>query len=436
MGGPAGDLSAGNTDLPGGTGTGIPGPVAMPPAADVELPAIPVSDPSAVLSAPNYSRITNWEISPDLRAELFEGDPDFSPYGEKRPGLVFCYRNDTKIWCEELHIDLNERRVDALRKADGRFRNLRNENKEPAEGRAARAVQESPTQLIGNYLTHYWKDNVTIGFGRVLSIQPEKDVEADNVVYYEDSDVVHAWGGVIVHQYSGRWWEESGAAEDIHEERAREDVKNPTVVSADAILTYNQRVSWAFGNVAFKQEKQTITGDRAQYEDDTQILIVADNVDYTNRDGEQLACALLTMDLYLEEYVAEGAAIARNIVPEEYRDNLSEFKSDEDRQPEDDARARLLEHRTAAGLGDWSEAIENPPPPPPIEVLGSSEEYLPKLGPEVPAQSGGEQTTSEGDVPVMTEANTGSQEAVEQSAGSTEDAVVGVEGTGESTGGD
>ena len=423
----------GTTAPIGGTPDETPGPVVEPgeftdlgpevigpymtlPPQPLNLPKLPVSDPNLVLSAPDYSAITEWEIATDIEAELFEGDPNFDPYSEIRPDLVFCYRNDTKIWCEEMVIDMGVQQVDALRRADARFRNLRDEDREPAEGRAGRAIQESPTQLLGNYLSHYWKDNVTLGYDRVLAIQKDKDIEADNIGFYEDSDVIHAWGDVIAHQYSGEWWEESGAIEDIDDERAREDVKNPTVIRSDAMLSYNERVSWAFGNVVFLQEEQTVRGERAQYEDDTQMLVMAGDVDYSNEDGEQLACALLTMDLYMEEYIAEGAAIARNIVPEEYRDNLEDFRKDEeDRVPEDDARTRLLENRTAAGLGDWSDAIDHPPPLPPIEILDGGADLgalMPDLGPEIPSPTAGlEQPESDepvdiGDLLMFEESNT------------------------------
>jgi hypothetical protein len=112
----------------------------------------------------------------------------------------------------------------------------------------------------------------------------------------------------------------------------------------------------------------------------------------------------------MDEYIAEGAAIARNIVPEEYKENLAEFRRDEDRQPEDDARTRLLEKRTAEGLGDWSEAIEFPPSLPPIEVLPDKEgrvEPLPPLvdvlGPEVPSPTDGETETTEDEAPPVIE---------------------------------
>ncbi len=415
--------------------TDILGPVVGIPAEPIELPRLPARDPNVVLTSPDYSIITGWDISPNLNAELFEGDPNFDPYEEMRDELVFCYRNDKKIWCEELIIDMAIHRIDALRQADARFRNLRDEDREPAEGRVGRAIQESPTQLIGNYLVHHWKANITEGFDRVLSIQPEKDIEADNVVFYEDSDVIHAWGDVLVHQYGGQWWAESGALEDIEDERAREDVRKPTVIRADAMLSYNERVSWGFGNVVFVQEKQTITSDRVQYEEATQMLVMAGNVDYESEDGEKLSCALLTMDLALEEYIAEGAAVARNIIPEEYRENLAEFRSDEDRQPEDDARTRLLENRTSAGLGDWSEAIENPPPPPPIEVLPGAEgsvETPPPLGPEAPPASFDEEqealeTPSDAETPPRMESiNTG--DAVPEDEFPAEDYLFGVAG--------
>jgi len=344
-------------------------PTAGIPTTPIDLPVIARSDPELVLSAPDYSRILDWEISDDLDAELYEGDEGFDAHSELRDGLVFCYRLNKKIWCEELYIDLSEHRVEALRQVDGRFSDLKDEDREPPESRAGRSIQESPTQFIGNYMIHNWQENVTEGYGRVLMLQREKDIEADNIVYYEDADVVHAWGDVIVHQYSGQWWETSGAIEDIEDERAREDVRDPTVITADAVLSYNNRVTWGFGNVVFRQEKQTVLAERAQYEEENEILTLAGDVDYGNEDGEQLNAALLTLDLYTDEYIAEGAAIARNIVPEEYRENLAEFRDDEETKPEDEARTRLLENRTSAGLGDWSFEIEHPPGLPPMEFL-------------------------------------------------------------------
>jgi len=374
----------------------VTGPGTTTGTTPLSLPRIPASDPEVILASADYSRLTGWEISPDLYAELFEDDAGFDPAAETREGLVFCYRGNKKFWCEEVHIDLGEHIIRGMRRADARFRNLKTEEREPPESRAGQAIQESPTQLIGNYLIHNWRDNVTEGYGRVLAIQPEKDIEADNVVYYEDSDLIHAWGDVIVHQYSGEWWVTSGAIEEIEEERAREDVRNPSVITADALLSYSRRVSWGYGDVVFRQEEQTITANRAQYEEDTEILVMAGNVDYRNVDGEKLSCALLTMDLQIEEYIAEGAAIARNIVPEEYRENLEEFRGDEETKPEDDARTRLLENRISAGLGDWREAIENPPAPPPIEIMpgGESAAQSPEeMGPEVPVEDAGEEPT-------------------------------------------
>ena len=96
---------------------------------------------------------------------------------------------------------------------------------------------------------------------------------------------------------------------------------------------------------------------------------MAGNVDYSNEDGERLECALLTLDLAIDEYIAEGAAIARSIVPEEYQESLADYKDDEETKPGDDARTRLLENRASQGLGDWTFEIENPPVMPPIEYL-------------------------------------------------------------------
>jgi len=361
--------SAGRTDVPG--------------SVEIELPTIPVSDPGAVKTAQDYSYITDWLISPNLDAELFEGDEGFDPLMEVRDGLVFCYRDNKKIWCEELYIDLGEHRIDALRQADGRFRDLKDEEN-PPENKAGKAISESPTQFIGNYLVHNWRDKMTKGYGRVLVLQAAKDFEADNVIYSESSKVLHAWGNVIAHQYSGDWWVTSGAIEEIDDDRAREDVKNPSVMTADAMLSYNRAVTWGFGNVVFKQEEQIITGDRSQYEDDTDILIMAGTVDYNNEDGEILSCSLLTLDLEMDEYIAEGAAISRSVLPEERRQDIAEMRGDKEVKPEDDARTRLLEERTASGLGDWTFAINNPPPPP-IEVLGDEvkEDVTGNLGPEI-----------------------------------------------------
>jgi len=349
-------------------GPDVTAPVSRIESTPLNLPVIPPGESENVLTEPDYRRITEWEISTDLRSERYEGDETFDPQEEIRDGLVFCYKDNKKFWCEELYIDMGEHRIEGLREVDARFRDLKDESREPPENRAAQSIQESPTQIIGNYMIHNWEENVTEGYGRVLMIQAEKDLEADNVVYYEDSDVVHAWGNVIVHQYSGEWWETSGAIEDIEDERAREDVRNPSLMTTDALLSYSNNVSWAFGNVVFKQEEQEITGERAQYEETNEILVMAGDVDYESEDGEKLSCALLTIDLKLEEYIAEGAAIARSILPEESRENLAEFRDDEETKPEDDARTRLLENRTAVGLGDWSFVIDNPPPPP-IEVL-------------------------------------------------------------------
>lgn len=378
------------TAIPGQTSP--TGPSSMPGSVPPSVPnlhKIPESDSKVVLSEPNYSRIQGWTISPGLKGELFENDQGFDPQNEIRKGKVFCYRNEKKIWCEEVNIDLGEHFIHALRNVDARFLHLEQKNRKPAETAAGKAIQKSPTQMIGNYLSSNWKKNITEGWGRILIVQEEKDIECDNVIYYEDSDAIHAWGNVIARQYSGRWWETSGAIEDVKEKRAKEDVKKPSVIVANALLSYNNKVTWAFGDVVFRQEKQTISADRAQYEDSTEILVMAGSVNYESTEGEKIQCALLTMDLQLEQYIAEGSAIARNKIPEEYKKNLEEFKKDEKKKkPEDDARRRLLEKRTASGLGDWSDEILNPPPLPPIEVLPDAKgkvQPLPPLGPEVPS---------------------------------------------------
>ncbi|MFH1676361.1 MAG: LPS export ABC transporter periplasmic protein LptC [bacterium] len=350
---------------------------------------IPKSDPEKILSSPDYSRITEWEIAKDLNGELYEDNPTFVPDNELRTGTVFCYRKNKKFWCEQLKINLGDHKMNATGHVDARFSNLKEASKEPPKSKAGKAVQESPTQIIGNYLVHNWETNVSEGYGRILAMQPEKDIEADNVIYYEDSDVIHAWGDVIVHQFGGEWLVKSGAIEDIKDKRAKEDARKPSVITSDAMLSYNKRVSWAVGDVVFRQEKQTIKSDRAQYEDGTEILVMAGKVKYDSKDGEHISSALLTMDLYVEEYIAEGNVIARNKTPEEYRKNISEQREKEPK-PEDMARARLLENRTAAGLGDWTEEAFNPPLPPPIEVLpdeNGNVEPLPPLnmGPEVPS---------------------------------------------------
>jgi hypothetical protein len=351
------------------------GPEVMGPGGEqtnlvMRAPQLPRGDSENVLTSSDYSYITGWEISPDLNQELFETDANFDPYAEMRDGLVFCYKDNKKIWCEELHIYLGDHRIEAFRRVDTRFYDI---NEDESDSRIGQAISESPTQLIGNYLISNWETDITEGYGRILSIQPEKDVEADNFIYYEKSKLTQAWGDVIIHQYSGQWWETTGAIEDIENERAKEDVRNPSVITCNAVLSYSKKVTWGFGEVIFHQEEQTITGDRIQYEDENDIMVVAGNVDYNHSDGNQLEAALLTMDLKLDEYIAEGAAIARNRVSEEYQDNLDEFERDEEPKPEDDARARLLENRTASGLGDWTEAIENPPPVPPIEYLPDAE---------------------------------------------------------------
>jgi hypothetical protein len=154
---------------------------------------------------------------------------------------------------------------------------------------------------------------------------------------------------------------------------------------------------------------------------------MAGSVNYESKDGERVQCALLTLDMYLEEYIAEGAAIARNIVPEEHREDIQKYRNEEERQPGDDARARLLEKRTAAGLGNWSEEIQNPPSPPPIEVLPNAEgqvQPLPQLGPEVPP-AGSNQNMQSGETSVPPGQESSGEPPVDQSAGQTESAISG-----------
>jgi LPS export ABC transporter protein LptC len=414
----------GQTNLTGPLSQGFPSPLPPPP------PQLPRSDPEIVLAAPDYSGITAWQVSPDLNGEKYEGDPDFDPKSELRDGMIFCYRKNKKIWCEEVHIDLGEHRIEALRRVDVRLSNLREGAREEAESKVGRTIQSTPTQIIGNYVIHNWEKSITEGYQRVLAIQPEKDIEADNIIYYEDSDATHAWGSVIVHQCGGRWWELTGALQDISSERAKEDIRQPSVITCDALLSYSKRVSWAFGNVVFRQEKQVATSDRAQYEDPTEILVLAGTVDFTSEKGEQVRAAVLTLDLYLEEYIAEGAAVARNVVPEEYREDIDKYRNDEERQPGDDARTRLLESRTAEGLGDWTEAVENPPPPPPIEVLPDSQNHvqsLPPLGPEVPPAG-----SSPG--PITPSPETGADETGQGSVAQPETSIGGDLSAGESEG--
>jgi len=290
------------------------------------------------------------------------------------PGRIFSHQENKKkkIWCDFMEIFLDEKKIKA--RGDVRFEavDLKDEER-PPRGKVGKAIQSSYTWVDANYMNYFWDDEIVDAWGEVHGWQNEKDFEGRNLTYSDILGIMVIYGDVIVKQIGGEWLEEHEILEDIKDEDAREDAQKPTLIYSNSALSYTES-DWSFGwgDVLFQQREQKIRGKRVEYDDSTEIMIMYEEVQFKNEDGEWMLADKLTMDLYLENYIVEGAqSKARVLIPEEYRDDLDEWEKEREgiveeeepgeEAPHEDEEPKQEEGELKQGEGENEEPEDEQP---------------------------------------------------------------------------
>ncbi len=247
------------------------------------------------------------------------------------PGRIFAHQEKKrkKIWCDFMEIFLDEKKIKS--RGDVRFeaRDLKDEER-PPRGKVGKAIQSSYTWVDANYMNYFWDDEIVDAWGDVHGWQDEKDFSSANMTYSDILGIMVLFEDVVVKQIAGMWLEEHEILEDIEDEDARDDAQKPTTVFSNTALSYTES-DWSFGwgDVLFEQKEQKIRGRRVEYDDSSETMVMYEDVQFKNEDGEWMLADKLTMDFYLEQYIVEGAqSQVRMLVPEEYRDDLDEWEKD------------------------------------------------------------------------------------------------------------
>ncbi len=274
-------------------------------------------------------------VAPD-RPDVGEFDEttDESRYTKSedyQPGRVFAHQDEKKkkIWCDFMEIYLDEKKMKA--RGDVRFEavNLKDEER-PPRGKVGKAITSEYTWVDANYMNYFWDVEIVDAWGNVHGWQNEKEIVSDNLTYSDVMGIMVAYGDVVTRQFSGEWLGEHGILEDIKDPDAREDAQKPTTIFSNSALSYTES-DWSFGwgNVLFEQKKQKVRGQRVEYNDADETMVMFDDVQFKNEDGEWMLADKLTMDLNLENYLVEGAqSQARVLIPEEYEDDLDEWEKE------------------------------------------------------------------------------------------------------------
>lgn len=282
--------------------------------------------------------------------ELPDRELRASPVPEPFPGKfpdrlarqVYCWKQDKKIFSNRLDINLKQKmlkpRFDVYIWAFKMEKEIKkkHEKKNEAPSKTVKALAKETTEIFGDFMNVYWKTDFIDAWGGIEIRQKEKYFTSKNMVYSDELGIMQADGDVFMEQLDGEWLEREGLLEDMTDEDAKEHAKKPTEITADAMISYDDEdYVYMIGNVYIKQEDQNIVSNEGEFSDFDDLMVFWGNVKYRNKDGERLNADKLT--LYTEEnrYIAEGAVIARSLVPEEYEDDLREMEG-EDIEPSEE----------------------------------------------------------------------------------------------------
>jgi hypothetical protein len=305
------------------------------------------------------------DSEPPSEQDLEMGPSDYIP------GRVFAHQDnkEKRIWCDFMEIFLEEKKLKARGDVQFEAENLEDEDR-PPRGKVGKAIASEYTWVDADYMNYFWDDELVDTWGGAHAWQDEKDLVARNITYSDTLGLLLAHGDVVSKQLSGRWLKEHEILEDIKDEEAREDAQKPTTVFSNSSLSYTES-DWSFGwgDVLFEQKEQRIRGQRVEYDDSSEIMVMYDEVQFKNEDEEWMLADKLIMDFYLENYFVEGSqSRARVLVPEEYRDDLEEWEKEregieEEEEPEEgEIKEEGLEEEPEGGEEDQEQPPEEEQP--------------------------------------------------------------------------
>ncbi|MCD6218339.1 hypothetical protein J7L05_10865 [bacterium] len=309
----------------------------------------------------------NKEKEIELPERELRASPVPEPFPGKFPGRlarqVYCWKQDKKIFSNRLDINLKQKmlkpRFDVYIWAFKMEKEVKKKhdkkNEEPSK--TVKALAKETTEIFGDFMNVYWKTDFIDAWGGIEIRQKEKYFTSENMVYSDELGIMEADGDVFMEQLDGEWLEREGLLEDMTDEDAKEHAKKPTEITSDAMISYDDEdYVYMIGNVYIKQEEQNIVSNEGEFSDSKDIMVFWGNVKYRNKDGERLNADKLT--LYTEEnrYIAEGAVIARSLVPEEYEDDLREMEGEDvepsEENPEQNADEVEKETKSEGESGD------------------------------------------------------------------------------------
>ena len=298
----------------------------------------------------------NKEKEIELPDRVLRASPVPEPFPGKFPDRlarqVYCWKQDKKIFSNRLDINLKQKmlkpRFDVYIWAFKMEKEVKkkHEKKDEDPSKTVKALAKESTEIYGDFMNVYWKTDFIDAWGGIEIRQKDKFFNSENMVYSDELGIMEADGDVFMEQLDGEWLEREGLLEDMTDEDAKEHAKKPTEITADAMISYDDEdYVYMIGNVYIKQEDQNIVSNEGEFSDTDDMMVFWGNVKYRNKDGERLNADKLT--LYTEEnrYIAEGAVIARSLVPEEYEDDLKEMEG-EDVEPSEEPKEEKTETET------------------------------------------------------------------------------------------
>jgi LPS export ABC transporter protein LptC len=254
-----------------------------------------------------------------------------------KPGRVFAHQDNKakKIWCDFMEIFLDEKKIKARGKVHFEAKNLKDEER-PPKSKVGKAITSEPTWVDADYMNYFWDEELVDAWGGAHGWQNEKDFVGKSITYSDSRAILLSYGDVVVKQLGGKWLERHDILEDIKDEEAKEDAQKPTTIFANSALSYTESDwSYGWGDVLFRQKEQKIRGGRVEYDDSTETMIMYDDVQFKNEDGEWMIADKLTMDFNTENYTVEGQqSKARVLVPPDYRDDLDEWEKEREGEGE------------------------------------------------------------------------------------------------------
>ena len=275
-----------------------------------------------------------------------------SPVPEPFPGKfpdrlatqVYCWKQDKKIFSDRLDINLKQKKLMPrfnvyiwAFKMEKEVKK-KHEKKKEDPSKTVKALAKETTEMFGDYMNVFWKTDFIDAWGGVEIRQKDKLFSSENMVYSDELGIMQADGNVFLEQLDGEWLEREGLLEDMTDEEAKENAKKPTEITAAGMISYDDEdYVYMIGDVHVKQEDQNIIADEGEFSDKEDIMIFYGRVKFRNEDGERLNSDKLT--LFTEEnlYIAEGSAVARSLVPEEYEDDLKEIEGEDVESSDDES---------------------------------------------------------------------------------------------------